>query len=285
MRTHKLKKQKKQLEAKVEERTQELALKNEELAEKNREVTDSIRYAKRLQDAMLLPGGEMRKVLHDSFILYKPKDIVSGDFYFFRKVERNGVERFWIAAVDCTGHGVPGAFMSIVTNDMLARAIEGSEFESPSMVLDKLNVLMSDKMRHTIDDLRVRDGVDIALIAFEPANNLVHYSGAFNPIFHFRGKMFQEFKADKISIGGYADERGRKYETQTLEVQSGDTVYLFSDGYADQFGGPQGKKFKLTQMKAMLLSIQDHEMRDQERILDQTIESWRGSLEQVARAS
>ncbi len=281
MRTRKLKKQKKELELKVEERTQELALKNEELAEKNREVTDSIRYAKRLQDAMLLPGSEMRKVLHDSFILYKPKDIVSGDFYFFRSVERNGVKRLWIAAVDCTGHGVPGAFMSIVTNDMLARAIEGNEFDAPSVVLDKLNLLMRDKMRHTIDDVRVRDGVDIALIAYEPASMIVHYSGAFNPMFHFRGKMFQEFKADKISIGRFAEERGIEYETQTLQLQAGDTVYLFSDGYADQFGGPQGKKFKLTQMKAMLLSIQNHDMHEQECILDQTIESWRGSLEQV----
>jgi len=281
MRTRQLKKQKRILELKVDERTQELALKNEELAEKNKEITDSIRYAKRLQDAMLLPGSEMRKVISDSFILYKPKDIVSGDFYFFRSVEVNGKRRYWVAAVDCTGHGVPGAFMSIVTNDMLARAIEGNELESPGAVLDKLNILMSDKMRHTIDDVRVRDGVDIALISYDPELMEVHYSGAFNPMYHFRGKMFQEFKADKISIGGFAEEKGKKYGNQSLKLQAGDTLYLFSDGYADQFGGPQGKKFKLTQMKAMLLSIQDQDMRDQERILDTTIESWRGSLEQV----
>lgn len=281
MRTRQLKKQKKVLEQKVDERTQELALKNEELAEKNREITDSIRYAKRLQDAMLLPGAEMTKVLADSFILYKPKDIVSGDFYFFRRTTVNGKNRYWIAAVDCTGHGVPGAFMSIVTNDMLANAIEGHESDSPADILDRLNLLMSDKMRHTIDDVRVRDGVDIALICFDPEKMEIQYSGAFNPMYHFRGKMFQEFKADKISIGGFHEEKGRKYTNQTLELQTGDTVYLFSDGYADQFGGPQGKKFKLTQMKAVLLAIQDHDMRDQERILDQTIESWRGGLEQV----
>lgn len=281
MRTRQLKKQKAILEKKVEERTVELALKNEELAEKNREVTDSIRYAKRLQDAMLLPAGEMRKIIPDSFILYKPKDIVSGDFYFFRTVTVNGRTRHWIAAVDCTGHGVPGAFMSIITNDMLARAIEGNEGETPSVVLDRLNVLMSDKMRHTIDDVRVRDGVDIALMAYDPMQMELHYSGAFNPLYHFRGKMFQELKADKISIGGVNEERGKKYTTQSLQLQTGDTVYLFSDGYADQFGGPQGKKFKLTQMKAMLLSVQDHDMRDQQRILESTIENWRGTLEQV----
>lgn len=281
MRTRQLKKQKRILEDKVEERTQELALKNEELAEKNREITDSIRYAKRLQDAMLLPGAEMQKVLSDSFILYKPKDIVSGDFYFFRHTHVNGRKRYWIAAVDCTGHGVPGAFMSIVTNDMLASAIEGHEEKTPADILDRLNILMSDKMRHTIDDVRVRDGVDIALICFEPEKMEVQYAGAFNPMYHFRGKMFQEFKADKISIGGFHEEKGKKYVNQNLQLQTGDTLYLFSDGYADQFGGPQGKKFKLTQMKAVLLSIQDQDMRDQERILDQTIESWRGSLEQV----
>jgi serine phosphatase RsbU (regulator of sigma subunit) len=164
---------------------------------------------------------------------------------------------------------------------MLARAIEGNEGEMPSVVLDRLNVLMSDKMRHTIDDVRVRDGVDIALMSYDPLQMELHYSGAFNPLYHFRGKMFQELKADKISIGGVNEERGKKYTTQSLQLQSGDTVYLFSDGYADQFGGPQGKKFKLTQMKAMLLSVQDHDMRDQQRILESTIENWRGTLEQV----
>lgn len=280
-RTRNLKRQKKILEEKVEQRTLELALKNEELAQKNKEVTDSIRYAKRLQDTMLLPSRELRKVLPESFIFYRPKDIVSGDFYFYRLVSANGKKRAIIAAVDCTGHGVPGAFMSIVTNDMIVSVIDGNEAASPAELLDGLNRAMSDKMRHTIDDIKVRDGVDIALATLDLDTLELQYAGAFNPMYMFRGKQFTEYKPDKISIGGYMEEAAKKYVNHTVQLQTGDTIYLFSDGYADQFGGPQGKKFKLSQLKALLLNLQDQEMNDQLRILEQTIETWKGSHEQV----
>jgi ligand-binding sensor domain-containing protein/serine phosphatase RsbU (regulator of sigma subunit) len=280
-RTRKLKRQKKILEEKVEQRTLELALKNEELAQKNKEITDSIRYAKRLQDTMLLPSRELRKTLPESFILYKPKDIVSGDFYFYRQVNASGKRRAILAAVDCTGHGVPGAFMSIVTNDMIVSVIDANPSASPAVLLDQLNLLMSDKMRHTIDDIKVRDGVDIALVTIDLDTLALQYAGAFNPMYMFRGKQFTEFKADKISIGGYKEEAAKKYQDHSVQLQAGDTIYLFSDGYADQFGGPQGKKFKLSQMKALLLNLQDQDMMDQHRILDQTIETWKGSHEQV----
>lgn len=280
-RTRNLKRQKKILEEKVEQRTLELALKNEELAQKNKEITDSIRYAKRLQDTMLLPSRELRKVLPESFIFYRPKDIVSGDFYFYRLVSVNGKKRAIIAAVDCTGHGVPGAFMSIVTNDMIVSVIDGNAAASPAELLDGLNRAMSDKMRHTIDDIKVRDGVDIALATIDLDTLELQYAGAFNPMYMFRGKQFTEYKPDKISIGGYMEEAAKKYVNHSVQLQTGDTIYLFSDGYADQFGGPQGKKFKLSQLKALLLNLQDQEMNDQLRILEQTIETWKGSHEQV----
>jgi serine phosphatase RsbU (regulator of sigma subunit) len=259
----------------------ELALKNEELAEKNKEITDSIRYAKRLQDTMMLPSREMRKTLHESFVLYKPKDIVSGDFYFSRTFKIGNKRKVLIAAVDCTGHGVPGAFMSIMTNDMILHLLDGHEDETPAQLLDRLNIAMSDKMRHTIDEVKVRDGVDIALATIDPDTLELQYAGAFNPMYMFRGKQFTEYKPDKISIGGYVEDKMKKYTNHVVQLQAGDTVYLFSDGYADQFGGPQGKKFKLSQMKALLLNMQDQEMHDQHRILDQTIETWKGSHEQV----
>jgi ligand-binding sensor domain-containing protein/serine phosphatase RsbU (regulator of sigma subunit) len=280
-RTAKLKRQKKVLEEKVEQRTLELALKNEELAEKNREITDSIRYAKRLQDTMLLPSRELRKALPESFILYKPKDIVSGDFYFYRMINYNGRRKAMVAAVDCTGHGVPGAFMSIITNDMILQALDGDANLTPAKLLDKLNGAMSSKMRHTIDDIKVRDGVDIALITIDLDTLELRYAGAFNPMYMFRGKQFTEFKGDKISIGGMLEEASKNYQDHIVQLQPGDSIYLFSDGYADQFGGPQGKKFKLSQMKALLLNVQDHEMNEQQRILEQTIESWKGSHDQV----
>lgn len=281
MRTRSLKKQKKILEEKVEQRTLELALKNEELAQKNTEITDSIRYAKRLQDTMLLPSRELRKAVQESFILYKPKDIVSGDFYFYRQLNVNGKRKAVIAAVDCTGHGVPGAFMSIVTNDMIVSVIDANPNATPAEMLDGLNRVMSDKMRHTIDDIKVRDGVDIALVVLDLDTLELQYSGAFNPMYLFRGKQFTEYRPDKISIGGYKEEAAKRYNNATIQLQAGDTFYLFSDGYADQFGGPQGKKFKLSQMKALLLNLQDQDMIDQHRILEQTIETWKGTHEQV----
>ncbi len=281
LRTRKLQKQKKILEEKVEQRTLELAIKNEELAQKHKEITDSIRYAKRLQDTMLLPGRELKTCLPDSFILYKPKDIVSGDFYFFRQVNANGKKRALIAAVDCTGHGVPGAFMSIITNDMILQAIDGHESASPAQILDRLNQLMTEKMRHSVDEFRILDGVDIAFAALDLQTLELEFSGAFNSLYFFRGKQFQELKGDKIAIGSIKENATGKYQNQIIQLQTGDTFYVFSDGYTDQFGGPQGKKFKAAQLKAVLLGLQHNDLPEQGKLLDQTIENWRGMLEQV----
>jgi len=281
MRTRNLKRQKKVLEDQVEQRTLELALKNEELAQKNKEVTDSIRYAKRLQDAMMAPLRDIKRALPDSFLLYKPKDIVSGDFYYFRHVQQQGRELALLAAVDCTGHGVPGAFMSVVTNELLDEAVRGNEASAPSKILDRLNRLISEKLRQTFGDIRIRDGVDIALCLLDLKTLELQYAGAFNPLYHFSEKQFTEYKPDKIAIGSYSDDPSRSYTTQTIQLKPGDTFYIFSDGYADQFGGPEGKKFKSARLRALLLSIQEKEMSDQGRALENAIEEWRGSLEQV----
>lgn len=281
LRTRNLKKQKKELEDKVDQRTVELAIKNEELAQKNKEVTDSIRYAKRLQDAMMAPLSEIKKHLPDSFVFYKPKDIVSGDFYYFRHFRSGNEERVLIAAVDCTGHGVPGAFMSVVTNDLLDESVREFEFAACGEILDRLNRLLSEKLQKTFGEGRLRDGVDIALCCINPKTLELQYAGAFNPLYHFRGKLFTELKPDKISIGSWFDDPSRTYTTQQMQLLPGDTIYLFSDGYADQFGGPQGKKFKIAQLRALLLTAQEKEMNQQARMLENAIENWRGALEQV----
>lgn len=265
----------------IEQKNAELHSANKVIELKNKDITDSIVYARRIQEA-ILPEVEFQSTFGEKgFVLYRPKDIVSGDFYFYRLVSINGKKRAIIAAVDCTGHGVPGAFMSIVTNDMIVSVIDGNEAASPAELLDGLNRAMSDKMRHTIDDIKVRDGVDIALATLDLDTLELQYAGAFNPMYMFRGKQFTEYKPDKISIGGYMEEAAKKYVNHNVQLQTGDTIYLFSDGYADQFGGPQGKKFKLSQLKALLLNLQDQEMNDQLRILEQTIETWKGSHEQV----
>lgn len=277
VRTRGLKKQKEALESQVNERTLELALRNDELAQKNKEITDSIRYAKRLQDAMLIPAWHLRRDLPDSFVMFKPKDIVSGDFWFYRKKN----QRILMAALDCTGHGVPGAFMSIMANDLLEQAVAGNEHESPAQLLDRLNILMADKMRYQADELHVREGFDIALLALNTDTRELQYAGSYNPLLHFRGRQMTELQPDKISVGSWTADKPEHFKLQSLQLQAGDSFYIFSDGFSDQFGGPQGKKFKTSQFKALLLSVQGLEMAEQERTLNRTIESWRGELEQV----
>ena len=281
MRTRKLNNQKKILEAQVVQRTLELALKNEELAQKNREITDSIQYAKRLQDKMLLPSRLIKKEFPSSFLFYKPKDIVSGDFYFFRKCNIGKKNKMIIAAVDCTGHGVPGAFMSVVANDMLAHLLDGHAQDSPALLLDRLKLGMQDKMGQTIGAITLHDGLDIALISIDLDAMELEFAGAFCPMYVFRGKQFTEYKPDKISIGIFSDGEQKKYTNHKVQLLSGDTLYLFSDGYADQFGGAQGKKFKLSQFKATLLNFQDENMHTQYTMLEKTMDTWRGSHEQV----
>jgi ligand-binding sensor domain-containing protein/serine phosphatase RsbU (regulator of sigma subunit) len=277
VRTRNLKMAKRTLEEKVEERTQELAVKNAELAEKNKDITDSIRYAKRIQEAILPTDKQVRSILPSSFILSKPKDIVSGDFYWVDKKGNDVV----FAAVDCTGHGVPGAFMSIVGHNILDHAFNQSPFNNPAELLDKLNKGVSEALDQSSDEHRLRDGMDIALCSLNFQMMELQYAGAYNPLFILRNKEFIEVKPDAIAIGSYTAQDQSRYTNHKIQLQKGDMIYIFSDGYADQFGGPEGKKFKINQFKHMLLSISHLPMDQQKELLDKSIESWRGGLQQV----
>jgi ligand-binding sensor domain-containing protein/serine phosphatase RsbU (regulator of sigma subunit) len=277
MRTRKLKIAKKVLEEKVEERTQELAVKNAELAEKNKDITDSIRYAKRIQEAILPPDAIVRRYLPDSFIFSKPKDIVSGDFYWIEKK----ADSILFAAVDCTGHGVPGAFMSIVGHNILNQATSENAAAVPSQLLDRLNKGVSETLKQTSDETRLRDGMDIALCAINFRTMELQYAGAYNPLFIIRRSELIEVKADSIAIGSYTDNNAQLYTNHKIQLEKGDAIYIFSDGYADQFGGPEGKKFKVNQFKSMLLNLNGVSMEQQHIALEKSIEQWRGVLQQV----
>ena len=277
MRTRKLKVAKKLLEDKVEERTEELAIKNAELAEKNKDITDSIRYAKRIQEAILPPENVIKTYFQNSFVFSKPKDIVSGDFYW---LDKRGDE-IMFAAVDCTGHGVPGAFMSIVGANILTQALNESKVIIPAKFLDKLNKGVSETLNQTSEDTRLRDGMDVALCTVNFKTMELQYAGAYNPLFIVRGKELIEIKADNIAIGSYTEGQIQNYTNHTVPLQKGDTIYIFSDGYADQFGGPDGKKFKLAQFKTMLMNLSSMSMEQQQIALDRSIEEWRGVLQQV----
>lgn len=277
-REKKLKTEKRLLEEKVRERTVEVTHKNRELAEKNKDIMDSIRYAKRIQDAILPPDEFVRKSLPKTFVLFKPKDIVSGDFYWL--ADKGDFILF--AAVDCTGHGVPGAFMSIVGHNLLEQIVHGEGLTSPSLILETLNKGVSDTLRQSYtEDEAIKDGMDMTLCAFNRITKEFRFASAMNPLYFIREGQLQEIKGDKFPIGNLKVGEERKFTEHRIQLQKGDTIYIFSDGFADQFGGPNGKKFKYSQFKELLLSIQEKSMEEQGDILHSQIEKWRGELEQI----
>jgi len=272
------------LEAKVIERTEEVVRQKEEIEIKNQElevlykhVTDSIKYAKRIQEAILPPDSLVKKLLPQSFVLYKPKDIVSGDFYWVD--QKNGKSMF--AAVDCTGHGVPGAFMSIVGYNILKQSVANNSFDSPAQILDALNEGVSETLHHGHDATQAKDGMDLSLCVIDYKKMELQYAGAYNPLYLVRdGKLIQT-KADKFPIGLFLGEEKKKFTNHVIPLQKGDTIYIFSDGYADQFGGPSGKKFMASHFRDLLLDVCKHPIEKQKDLLNKTIEEWRGPLDQV----
>ncbi len=276
VRERQLRLEKRILEEKVQERTAEVVQKNKELDEINQDITASIRYAKRIQDAILPADDFVATHLPNAFILFKPKDIVSGDFYW---MDVKG-PHVMFAAVDCTGHGVPGAFMSIVGHNLLDRAVNEQHLTEPAKILDELNRTIGETLRQPSDETAIRDGMDIALCTFNKDKNTLQYAGAHNSLWLIRNGALTEFKADKMPIGntGMALE---KFVSHEIQLMDGDTIYVFSDGYADQFGGPDGKKFKSGAFKKLLLSNQHLAMSEQKKLLYTTITDWRGPHEQV----
>jgi ligand-binding sensor domain-containing protein/serine phosphatase RsbU (regulator of sigma subunit) len=277
IRERKLVVEKRVLEEKVEKRTAEIAEQKKEIEEKNKDITASIRYAKRIQDAILPPDEFVKTYLPKTFVLFKPKDIVSGDFYWLSDKK----DKILFAAVDCTGHGVPGAFMSIVGHNLLDQIVAEHGLTKPSEILDALNKSVSDTLRQTYIDDHVKDGMDIALCAFDRNTQTFEYAGAFNPLWLIRNGELIETKADKFPIGNLKVGEQKKFTNHIVPLVKGDTLYIFSDGFADQFGGPNGKKLKYSVFKNILLSIQQLSMEEQGEYLNKTIEDWRGELEQV----
>ncbi|MFH1320994.1 MAG: SpoIIE family protein phosphatase [Bacteroidota bacterium] len=286
------------LEHKVKERTEEVVRQKEEIEVKNNEITASIRYARRIQEAILPDKSVVNKALRDYFILYKPKDIVSGDFYW---IEQKG-EKTLFAAVDCTGHGVPGAFMSLIGNSLLNQAVDEHGKTEPSAILNELNKLASETISQTFEESVVKDGMDIAFCSIDFARNELQYSGAFNPLYLVRKKNGEhlsdispellkndttevklsgfgfdliEIKADKFPIGVFIGEEVKKFTNHKINLEKGDTIYVFSDGYVDQFGGVKGRKYMATRFRQLLLEIQHLSMEKQREHLDKTIEQWR----------
>jgi serine phosphatase RsbU (regulator of sigma subunit) len=252
---------------------------------KNEEILASITYAKRIQEAILPQDKVVRSYLHNSFVLYKPKDIVSGDFYWMQTIQKsNGREedsQVLFAAVDCTGHGVPGAFMSIVGNNGLNKAVKELNIVTPSLILDNLNEHVSAILREEGRD--VKDGMDIALCSLEfPQNPLeksirLEYAGAFNPLYIVRNKGITIIKGDRQSIG---EKRG-VFQNHCFDLQKDDCIYIFTDGFADQFGGDDNKKLGYNKFRQQLIEISHLPMDVQKLKLVAFFEDWKRDEEQV----
>jgi serine phosphatase RsbU (regulator of sigma subunit)/Tfp pilus assembly protein PilF len=255
----------------VEQQKEVVEEAHHELEEKNQEILDSITYAKRIQSAILPPAKVVKEYLQESFILYKPKDIVAGDFYWMEAVGN----KVLFAAADCTGHGVPGAMVSVVCNNALNRSVREHSLIDPGEILTKTREIVIDEFERS--DEEVKDGMDIALCSLE--GNKLQYAGAHNPLWIIRNGEIIEAKANKQPIGQF--DNPEPYTTHSFELQKGDSIYIFSDGYVDQFGGEKGKKFKAKAFRGLLLSIQDKSMEEQKIIIDEAFETWRGSLEQI----
>jgi serine phosphatase RsbU (regulator of sigma subunit) len=243
-----------------------------EIEEKNKDILDSITYAKRLQDAILPPLSTVKKHLSESFILYKPKDIVAGDFYWLEKVG----DTILIAAADCTGHGVPGAMVSVVCSNALNRTVKEFKITEPGKILDKTRELVLETFEKS--ESNVQDGMDISLCSINTVTKEVKWSGAYNSLVYVQDGAIHEIPADKQPIG--KTDNPKPFTTHTLSL-SDSSLYLFTDGYADQFGGPKGKKFKFKQLSDKLSVISNQPMEEQKRVLENTITEWKGKLEQV----
>jgi serine phosphatase RsbU (regulator of sigma subunit) len=241
--------------------------------EKNKEITDSITYAKRLQNAIMPSESLIKEHLPDSFIFYKPKAIVAGDFYWMNvSADRSNI---LFAVADSTGHGVPGAMVSIVCSNALNRSVNEFGLTDPGKILDKTRELVLETFATSDED--VTDGMDISLVSIEGTR--IRWAGANNPLWYIRSGEFGEITAHKQPIGKTDD--ASTFPTHTIELGKGDMVYLITDGYPDQFGGPKGKKFKYQNLKNLFIEIHSKPVDQQLSELNSTFDTWKGGLEQV----
>lgn len=257
-----------------------------EVEEKNSEIISSLRYAKRLQEALLPPKNLLQEFFGENyFVIYQPRDIVCGDFYWARKIKTTpqageSKEYLLVAVADCTGHGVPGAFMSMLGSSFLHQSAAEKDVNTPAEALDYLNEKIITTLNHGYGDQKIRDGMDISFIALDLQTRQLAYAGANNPIYIVGDDSLKTLKANKQAIGNMHDV-ALPYNNNIIQLQPNDCVYLFTDGYADQFGGPKGKKFMRKQFEEMLIEVHKKPMTEQQAIIENRYDAWKGSLDQV----
>ncbi len=269
-----------------------IAAQKKEVDEKNKHITDSIKYAQKIQEAILPSEQSMSQVFgrrdnnSNHFVLFRPKDVVSGDFYWMHETSGNKV--IW-AAADCTGHGVPGAFMSMIGTSLLNEIVIEKGITQSNEILDQLRDSIKKALGHSeASDSRkdaspsvtaVKDGMDIALCVWDRSANTLQFSGAYNPLFLVRDGELLEFKANRQPIGIYINEK--PFDCQTISLQGGDTLYTFSDGLIDQFGGPEGRKFTIKRFRETILQMHAQPMAEQLAVLHHELDTWKQDHEQL----
>lgn len=259
----------------VDERTRELQLRNEEISQKNREITDNVNYAKRIQTAILPADQSIYSTLSNSFVLYQPKDIVSGDFYAYFPQPGGAM----IIAADCTGHGVTGAFLSVVGSSLLNQMINEKKITDPGKILDALHDAMIETLNQRSGEST--DGMDIAICSVDLFNSKLSYAGANRPLWMIRENELIVVQPNKFPVGGLQIVHEENFQSHHFDLQKNDTFYIFSDGYADQFGGEFGKKFMTKKLKDTFLNTQQLSMQEQKDYLLKCFEDWKGNHEQV----
>tara|TARA_Y100001954_G_scaffold27258_1_gene24567 strand:- start:491 stop:2560 length:2070 start_codon:yes stop_codon:yes gene_type:complete len=242
---------------------------------KQKEITDSINYAKRLQQGILVPFDLVQSWLSDSFIFYEPKDIVSGDFYWIEKVGN----KVYFAVADCTGHGIPGALVSIICSSALTKSLYEDSIYEPSKILDNTRIIVENRFARSQD--KINDGMDISLCCLNVDDKSLTWAGAINPLWVVRkgSDEIEETKPDWQFIGMV--EKPKKYKQHEIKLAKGDSIYLFSDGFQDQFGGEKGRKYLKGRFKKFILSVKDKDMQSQKALFKNEFKSWKGTLEQV----
>ena len=251
---------------------------NKKLIEKkNADLMDSINYALRIQKSLLPPIESLSDFFEDSFIYYRPRNIVSGDFYWFKKVKDNII----VSVADCTGHGVPGAFMSMIGMTLLHHIVELEKINDPAKILDRLDYELSGMFRSAETENVFYDGMDIAVCNIDLKQNKLYFAGAQRPVFVIRDQDTKTLKGELHPIGEYHNNIKKNFTTQELELKENDIVYMFSDGYSSQFGDINNKKFMVRRLQKLLIDNRTKSMEEQQQILINTFEKWKGSKEQV----
>lgn len=254
----------------ITQKNQVLQLQKQEIEEKNKSITEGITYARKIQGAVLPEKQLLNKLFPENFILYQPRDILSGDFYWIGQKNEYQI----VVAADCTGHGVPGALMSILGLAFLNEIISTSQHLQANKILDTLRNYVIEALKQTGEDFETKDGMDLALCIINPKTQKMQYAGANNPLYLFRNKELIEMKPNRMPIGMHMLKHNKPFTNHEIDIQHGDTIYLFSDGFVDQLGGPEGKRFMTKHFKKLLADIHLQPMNEQHKILETTIYEW-----------